>query len=104
MVAREFTWQRGTFLSCNIKFGQSNPSHLFSGHEGAHRLRHGSHRREGCLPHCEQVVETRVSGSKGQSFRLGRVLPGQRDGSLLWYRDLAKHVRQGPLEMKELDA
>ena len=52
----------------------------------------------------EQVVETRVKGSKGQSFSLGRVLPGQRDGSLLWYRDLAKHVRQGLLEMKELDA
>ena len=32
------------------------------------------------------------------------MLPGQRDGSLLWYRDLAKHVRQGPLDMKELDA
>ena len=52
----------------------------------------------------EQIVEARVKGSNGQSFSWGRVLPGQRDGRLLWYCDLAKHVRQGPLEMKELDA
>ena len=35
---------------------------------------------------------------------LGRVLPGQRDGSLLWYKDLAKFVKECSLEMEECEA
>ena len=56
----------------------------------------------------KQEVDTRVtctdaSGNSVQ-YSLGRVLPGQRDGSLLWYKDLAKFVKECPLEMAELDA
>ena len=56
----------------------------------------------------KQEVDTRVTctDATGNSvqYSLGRVLPGQRDGSLLWYRDLAKFVKECSLEMTELDA
>ena len=56
----------------------------------------------------KQEVDTRVTctDANGNSvqYSLGRVLPGQRDGSLLWYRDLAKFVKECTLEMTELDA
>ena len=46
------------------------------------------------LPTVKQEVDTRVtctdaSGNSVQ-YSLGRVLPGQRDGKLAWYKDLAK--------------
>ena len=37
-------------------------------------------------------------------YSLGKVLPGQRDGSLLWYKDLAKFVKECSLQMTEYDA
>ena len=46
---------------------------------------------------------TDANGNSVQ-YSLGRVLPGQRDGSLLWYKDLAKFVKECPLEIAELDA
>ena len=56
----------------------------------------------------KQEVDTRVTctDANGNSvqYSLGRVLPGQRDGSLLRYRDLAKFVKECTLEMTELDA
>ena len=52
-----------------------------------------------------QKVPTRVSCTDAAgstvSYSLGRVLPGQRDGSLLWYEDLAKFVKECDLEMTE---
>ena len=56
----------------------------------------------------KQEVDTRVTckDANGNSvqYSLGRVLSGQRDGSLLWYGDLAKFVKECSLEMTELDA
>eukprot|EP00435_Cladocopium_sp_Y103_P033021 s4108_g8.t1 len=53
----------------------------------------------------KQEVPTHVSCTDAAgstvSYSLGRVLPGQRDGSLLWYKDLAKFVRECCLEMTE---
>eukprot|EP00435_Cladocopium_sp_Y103_P049708 s2334_g15.t1 len=53
----------------------------------------------------KQEVPTRVSCTDASgstvSYSLGRVLPGQRDGSLLWYKDFAKFVRECSLEMTE---
>ena len=53
----------------------------------------------------KQKVPTRVSCTDAAgstvSYSLGRVLPGQRDGSLLWYEDLAKFVKECDLEMTE---
>ena len=55
----------------------------------------------------KQVVDTRVTCTDGSGnsvrYSLGRVLPGQRDGSLLWYKDLAKLAKECSLEMTELD-
>jgi hypothetical protein len=56
----------------------------------------------------KQEVDTRVTctDANGNSvqYSLGRVLSGQRDGSLLWYGDLAKFVKECSLERTELDA
>eukprot|EP00435_Cladocopium_sp_Y103_P017441 s1870_g4.t1 len=53
----------------------------------------------------KQEVPARVSctdaAGSTASYSLGRVLPGQRDGSLLWYKDLAKFVKECSLEMTE---
>ena len=38
------------------------------------------------------------------SYSLGRVLPGQRDGNLLWHRDLVKFVGESCLGMEEFEA
>ena len=55
-----------------------------------------------------QEVETRVTcvDANGMSvqYSLGKVLPAQRDGSLLWYKDLAKFVKECSLQMTEYDA
>ena len=44
----------------------------------------------------KQEVDTRVTctdaNGNSMQYSLGSVLPGQRDGSLLWHRDLAKFV------------
>ena len=37
-------------------------------------------------------------------YSLGRVLPGQRDGSLLWYKDLVKFLGNSSLKMVEHEA
>ena len=56
----------------------------------------------------QQEVPTRVvlkdAAGNSVTHSLGRVLPGQRDGSLLWYKDLAKFVKECPLEMEECEA
>ena len=55
-----------------------------------------------------QAVPTRVvlmdAAGNSVTYSLGRVLPGQRDGSLLWYEDLAKFVKECSLEMEECDS
>ena len=38
------------------------------------------------------------------SYSLGRVLPGQRDGSLLWHEDLVKFLGNNSLKMVENEA
>ena len=35
------------------------------------------------------------------SYMLGKVLPGQRDGSLLWHKDLVQFLGNTKLKMKE---
>eukprot|EP00435_Cladocopium_sp_Y103_P010280 s4269_g2.t1 len=56
----------------------------------------------------KQEVPTRVSCTDAlgstTTYSLGRVLPGQRDGSLLWYRDLAGCLKECSLKMSELQA
>ena len=54
----------------------------------------------------EQPTRVRCTDASGRSvsYSLGRVLPGQRDGSLLWHRDLVKFVRESSLGMEEFEA
>eukprot|EP00435_Cladocopium_sp_Y103_P016294 s1770_g4.t1 len=39
------------------------------------------------------VVNCQLADGSSMSYGLGRVLPGQRDGSLLWHRDITKLLR-----------
>ena len=39
------------------------------------------------------LVHTSDAAGNVQSFLLGKVLPGQRDGSLLWYRDITSYLK-----------
>ena len=54
----------------------------------------------------EQPTRVRCTDASGKSvsYSLGRVLPGQRDGSLLWHRDLVKFVGESTLGMEEFEA
>ena len=54
----------------------------------------------------EQPTRVRCTDASGKSvsYSLGRVLPGQRDGSLLWHRDLVKFVGESSLGMEEFEA
>ena len=54
----------------------------------------------------EQPTRVRCTDASGRSvsYSLGRVLPGQRDGSLLWHRDLVKFVGESSLGMEEFEA
>ena len=53
----------------------------------------------------EQPTRVRCTDASGRSvsYSLGCVLPGQRDGSLLWHRDL-KFVGESSLGMEEFEA
>jgi len=46
------------------------------------------------------LVHTTDAAGNPQSFSLGKVLPGQRDGSLLWYRDITSYLKS-QLNMEE---
>ena len=39
------------------------------------------------------LVHTSDAAGNVQGFSLGKVLPGQRDGSLLWYRDITSYLK-----------
>eukprot|EP00435_Cladocopium_sp_Y103_P051733 s1374_g16.t1 len=45
------------------------------------------------LQQCPTLVHTTDAGGVTRSFSLGRVLPGQRDGSLLWYKDITDFLK-----------
>ena len=49
---------------------------------------------------CPTLVHTTGASGNQWSFALGRVLPGQRDGSLLWYRAITTFLRKN-LELEE---
>ena len=49
------------------------------------------------------VVTCVDATGRKQEFGLGRVLPGQRDGALLWYRDITGLLK-GKLDMEEMSA
>ena len=54
----------------------------------------------------EQPTRVRCTDAGGISisYSLGRVLPGQRDGSLLWHKDLVKFLESSSLKMAENEA
>ena len=54
----------------------------------------------------EQPIRVRCTDASGTSisYSLGRVLPGQRDGSLLWHKDLVKLLESSSLKMAENEA
>ena len=54
----------------------------------------------------EQPTRVRCTDASGTSvsYSLGRVLPGQRDGSLLWHKDLVKFLENSSLKMAENEA
>ena len=54
----------------------------------------------------EQPTRVRCTDASGRSvsYSLGRVLPGRRDGSLLWHRDLVKFAGESSLGMVEFEA
>jgi hypothetical protein len=43
---------------------------------------------------CRTLVHTTDACGNSKSFALGRVLPGQRDGSLLWYKAITKFLKE----------
>ena len=43
---------------------------------------------------CPTLVHTSDAGGNVRSFALGRVLPGQRDGSLLWYKAITSYLKK----------
>ena len=43
---------------------------------------------------CPTLVHTTDACGNSKSFALGRVLPGQRDGSLLWYKAITKFLKE----------
>ena len=49
------------------------------------------------------IVTCELASGEMQEFSLGKVLPGQRDGSLLWYKSLTKflsdHLQMEPLQL-----
>ena len=49
---------------------------------------------------CPKLVHSTDAGGTTRSFSLGRVLPGQRDGSLLWYTDITDFLKS-KLDMGE---
>ena len=49
------------------------------------------------------VVSCVDATGRKQQFGLGRVLPGQRDGALLWYHDITGLLK-GKLDMEEMSA
>ena len=49
---------------------------------------------------CPTLVHTTDAGGTTRSFSLGRVLPGQRDGSLPWYKDITDFLKS-KLDMVE---
>ena len=62
--------------------------------------------KDAFLTVCQQQP-TRVLGTDAAgviSYMLGRVLPGQRDGSLLWHKDLVKFLAETNLKMSENEA
>ena len=54
----------------------------------------------------EQPTRVRCTNAAGISitYSLGRVLPGQRDRSLLWQKSLVKFLSGSSLQMKENEA
>ena len=54
----------------------------------------------------EQPTRVKCTDASGISisYSLGRVLPGQRDGSLLWHKDLVKFLEGSSLKMAENEA
>ena len=54
----------------------------------------------------QQPTRVRCTDAAGTtiSYMLGRVLPGQRDGSLLWHKDLVKFLAETKLKMTETEA
>ena len=42
---------------------------------------------------CPTLVHTTDAGGNVRSFASGRVLPGQRDGSLLWYNAITNYLK-----------
>ena len=49
---------------------------------------------------CPTLVHTTDACGNSRRFALGRVLPGQRDGSLLWYKAITKFLK-GRLDLEE---
>ena len=49
---------------------------------------------------CPTLVHTSDAGGNVRSFALGRVLPGQRDGSLLWYKAITSYLKK-TLDLEE---
>lgn len=51
----------------------------------------------------EQPTRVRCTNAAGitMSYMLGRVLPGQRDGSLLWHKALVRFLAESSLNMTE---
>eukprot|EP00438_Fugacium_kawagutii_P026160 Skav230005 [mRNA] locus=scaffold5058:3896:10669:+ [translate_table: standard] len=56
----------------------------------------------------DQRTSTRVTCrdalGRAVDYSLGKVLPGQRDGSLLWWEDLTKELNKSPLQFNECKA
>eukprot|EP00435_Cladocopium_sp_Y103_P054801 s692_g18.t1 len=43
---------------------------------------------------CPTLVHTTDASGNSRSYALGRVLPGQRDGSLLWYKSITSFLKK----------
>ena len=102
-VAREFAWlqpERESLLSpaSGSIISRGLPTLFLQMRQHSNCVLASLDVRDAVLTVCQQcptLVHTTDTGGTTKSFSLGRVLPGQRDGSLLWYKDITDFLKHG---------
>ena len=112
LVAREYTWlqpdREALFSSASSNIAtRIRPICFLALREHQETLMLAIDVKDAFLT-VEQEQPTRVKRTAADgtsiSYSLGRVLPGQRDGSLLWLKDLVRFLGNSSLKMVENEA
>ena len=101
-VAREFAWMESERDSC-FSPASSNiaarvlPAMFLDMKQHSNRIMLSIDVKDAFLtvkPQRPTIVNCQLADGRTLSYGLGRVLPGQRDGSLLWHQDLTTLLKQ----------